>query len=196
MPDLYFTMEDASERAPDPSHRQGSQHRCREPLCARKRTFSCDFNHPGITRTKRWKQPCQCKMQAWITKHTSSAAEIFQRSPPRSADNGDHSLPARAQTALVAQTRFPSTPAATLCKNIQGFVRFLASKPHLRKPWTQPFQRKVRFLTSKHHPSKRWKQPFQCKMPAWITKHNGTAHAIFQRSPLRGADNWNRPSAA
>ena len=230
--------------------------------------------------TKPWKQPSQCKMQAWITKHNGKAHAIFQRSPPRGADNGNRSSAARAQTAPVAHTRFPpSTPGATLCKNVQGFraisniqasplkaleaaipmqkasldhqtqwhsacnlskitsaqrwqwgplapstganrtrrtdevpidagshfmqehsgfrAIFLASKPHLRKPWTQPFQRKVRFtLTSKHHPSKRWKQPFQCKMPAWITKHNGTAHAIFQRSPLRGADNWNRPSAA
>ena len=81
------------ERNLHPSHRRGSPHRRREPLCARKRTFSCDFNHPDITRTKRWKQPCQCKMQAWITKHTGSAAEIFQRSPPRSVppiDAGSH----------------------------------------------------------------------------------------------------------
>ena len=83
------------ERNPRPSRRRGFPHRRREPLYARKRTFSCDFNHPDITRTKRWKQPCQCKMQAWITKHNGTVAEIFQRSPPRSADNGNHSSAAR-----------------------------------------------------------------------------------------------------
>ena len=40
--ELYFIMEDASERAPDLSHKQGSQHRRREPLCARKQTVSFD----------------------------------------------------------------------------------------------------------------------------------------------------------
>ena len=61
----------------------------------------------------------------------------------------------------------------------------------------------MRFLQSKHHLTKPWKQQFQCKMEAWITKHNGTAHAIFQRSPPRSADNgdhfcaiWAHPERA
>ena len=71
--------------------------------------------------TKPWKQPSQCKMQAWITKHNGKAHAIFQRSPPGSADNGNRSSAARTQTAPVAHTRFPpSTPGATLCKNAQG----------------------------------------------------------------------------
>ena len=96
------------ERNLHPSHRRGSPHRRREPLCARKRTFSCDFNHPDITRTKRWKQPCQCKMQAWITKHTGSAAEIFQRSPPRSVppiDAGSHFMRENTLFRAISNTQ-------------------------------------------------------------------------------------------
>ena len=38
----YFTLEDAPEREPHPSHKQGSPHWRREPLCARKDRFLCD----------------------------------------------------------------------------------------------------------------------------------------------------------
>ena len=41
-PELYFTVEDASDRAPHPSHRRASQHRHRGPLFGRKQTVSCD----------------------------------------------------------------------------------------------------------------------------------------------------------
>ena len=36
------------QRNPHPSHRQGSQHRRREPLCARKHSVSFDSERPNI----------------------------------------------------------------------------------------------------------------------------------------------------
>ena len=69
-------------------------------------------------------------MQARITKHNGTAHQISQRSPPRTADNGDHSSAARTQTTPVAQMRFPpSSPGATTCEKTQ-FVQFLNSKHH------------------------------------------------------------------
>ena len=45
------------------------------------------FRAPRHNPSKHWKQPFQFKMQAWITKHNGTVHAIFQRSPPRSADN-------------------------------------------------------------------------------------------------------------
>jgi hypothetical protein len=93
-------------------------------------------------------------------KHAHEAAITTMQMRPRTS---------RRRAAPVAPTMFPtSMPGATLSEKTQGFMRFLQSKHHLTKPW---------------------KQQFQCKMEAWINKHNGTAHAIFQRSPPRSADN-------
>ena len=86
----------------------------------------------GLTRT--WKQPLQWKMQDWITKHNRTAHSNFQRSPPRSADYGDHSSAPRTKTEPVAQTRFPpSTLGGIFCEKTQGFVRFQTSTSHLRE---------------------------------------------------------------
>ena len=73
-------------------------------------------------------------MQDWITKHIGTAHSNFQRSPPPSADYGDHSSAPRTKTEPVAQTRFPrSTLGGTFCEKTQGFVRFQHSTSHLRE---------------------------------------------------------------
>ena len=73
-------------------------------------------------------------MQDWITKHIGTAHSNFQRSPPPSADYGDHSSAPRTKTEPVAQTRFPpSTPGGTFCEKTPGFVRFQNSTSHLRE---------------------------------------------------------------
>ena len=96
-----FTMEDVSEGnracAPDPSHRQGSQHRRWEPLGGRKHRVPCDSERPNMTFTQQfrchlqssaitafqvtvqlhrprpqsttWMQPLQCDLHAWIVLH-------------------------------------------------------------------------------------------------------------------------------
>ena len=73
-------------------------------------------------------------MQDWITKHIGTAHSNFQRSPPPSADYGDHSSAPRTKTEPVAQTRFPrSTLGGIFCEKTQGFVRFQNSTSHLRE---------------------------------------------------------------
>ena len=55
-----------NERRPDRSHRQGSPHRRREPLCARKHRVSCDSILTGVTVTKQFHcdlQSLPCKSQ-------------------------------------------------------------------------------------------------------------------------------------
>ena len=48
-PEFNFTIENAY-----PSHKRGSPHRRREPLCARKHRGSCDFSRPSITCTQQF----------------------------------------------------------------------------------------------------------------------------------------------
>ena len=84
---------------------------------------SCSISH---TQTS----PGQC-FGSRITKHNGTAPDFFQRSPPRSADNGDYSSAARTQSAPVAQTRFPpSTPGATLCEKTHFFMWFQSPRHH------------------------------------------------------------------
>ena len=64
--ELYLTMQDAPEREPGPSHRLGSPHGRREPLCAKKHKFSCDSKHPNITWTTTIYNHC-------LANHTTSA---------------------------------------------------------------------------------------------------------------------------
>ena len=67
-----------------------------------------------------------CKPGSPNTMAPGTPHPIFQRSPPRSPDNGDHLSAKRSRSQTVAQTKFlPSAPRATLCENRHGFARLV-----------------------------------------------------------------------
>ena len=147
----------ANERRPHPSHKRGSPHGCREPLCVRKHRVLCDSYN--IQTSRRHSSPtaiCTHSLANHTTTASTTAAinNMDAAITMRSADFNSHCLANHTtvasttatmtnmdawRTHLSTKERSPhlshkrgsthaSTPGATLCERTQGFVRFITSK--------------------------------------------------------------------
>ena len=121
-------------------------------------------------------------MQDWITKHIGTAHSNSQRSPPRSADYGDHSSAPRTKTEPVTQTRFPpSTPGGILCEKAQGFARFQNSTSHLHEAIIaicNLCHANHKRTTSTKAANSNMKAAIPMEIQAWITNHSHSS-ALF-----------------
>ena len=118
------------EGKPDPSHKRGSPHRRQEPHYARKRIFSFLYTpqaSPGQS-VRSSHSNAKCKPGSPNTMATANG--ISQRSPPRSADNGDHPVERSTNANRTRRTnRVPHIDAYR--RREPHYVRFLPSKHHL-----------------------------------------------------------------
>ena len=115
-PEFNFTIENAY-----PSHKRGSPHRRREPLCARKHRGSCDFSRPSITCTQQFHRDLpslprkshyncveHCGNQHDRNQHDGCSHYTAICTPEFNFTREDAFERKRAKAGPVAQTRFPT----------------------------------------------------------------------------------------